>query len=1004
MIKVKLKKITNNIELMLLIAILIASTLCIRNTEIFEKIQIVTFIVMSIYIFVRCIKKDAIKLVESKLDIFVLLLIISTLLPQITNSYISLKMTVITVIEYLTIFQLYILAKEACKKNDNVIQILKNLFIIITIFFIFIGIDNLCANVFMNFIKVNNIINGEGRLVSLFGNPNTLAIFIMFSLSISINEMIKADSKKMKIIYATCNTIFILGILLTYSKFVLLMLPLLITLYLIVSKGKSKKIYVACNFLISVIASIMYIMFFQKFLSQGYNVAIFIFTMFWIEIIFILNYACFRLSNAMENISLKRMLIIVSIILGILGVFILIELNNTESLKVSGYHSKIINNIKPNENYKLVFYIDAETDIEDMFIIKIIQRDDRSLEEIESQEILLGNFSGKKEIQIKTSPYTKELKIEFKTKDIESGNQLIINKLEINNKEIALAYRHLPVKLVDKINNINFGYKTAKERMCFIKDGLKLISHNFLTGIGGNCWQFKYGEVQEYGYTTNDAHSYYVQVWLEFGILGLVAVIGIIYCIIRNKKDLGIKIGILAILLHSMMDSDMYFTIIKMLIFVSLGVLNNTKEKENKRDYAINVILIIINIVTAVLLIKPELYNRELVIDRLDKKQEIVDTDTEEYREICLKIANECNKVIKHERYQSLQSKYEIKRIQNYVYSKQENLEEIVKEYYERIAKYKNNWKYDVDEILEKSNNITVVIQILEEQNNTNLNKWIAKLAKINIDEYEETKSQLEIAFNDKHKKMESQIEYSNLNYNYNFAIKMYNKYFTGVAIINDIAIDLREYIKDNNVQLKNKKDVLIYYTHTTEAYNSKDYKETEPKKTLDERYNMLALGEELEKNLTSKGLKVTNIKKYNDLDGIKNAYDNSLKTAKEVLLNKDIEMIFDVHRDSYGKNENDKSYIEINGEKVSNIRFVISTDNDGWENNLKWAISLQKKANELYPGLFKPIYISNENYNQEINKFATLIEIGEDVNTLEEAKRSVKYFSDVLEKVLQTI
>ena len=84
MIKQKLKKILKNTEIMLLILILIALTLCIRNSEEHYKIQIVINSIMIGYIGWRLIKKEPIKLIQSKLDILVLLLVLSTAIPIIT--------------------------------------------------------------------------------------------------------------------------------------------------------------------------------------------------------------------------------------------------------------------------------------------------------------------------------------------------------------------------------------------------------------------------------------------------------------------------------------------------------------------------------------------------------------------------------------------------------------------------------------------------------------------------------------------------------------------------------------------------------------------------------------------------------------------------------------------------------------------------------------------------------------------------------------------------------
>ena len=66
----------------------------------------------------------------------------------------------------------------------------------------------------------------------------------MLSFFISINEMINADSVSKKLIYGTCNTIFIMGIILTYSKLTYLVFPFMLLVYLLQEKDKSKRIYI----------------------------------------------------------------------------------------------------------------------------------------------------------------------------------------------------------------------------------------------------------------------------------------------------------------------------------------------------------------------------------------------------------------------------------------------------------------------------------------------------------------------------------------------------------------------------------------------------------------------------------------------------------------------------------------------------------------------------------------------------------------------------------------
>lgn len=86
---------------------------------------------------------------------------------------------------------------------------------------------------------------------------------------------------------------------------------------------------------------------------------------------------------------------------------------------------------------------------------------------------------------------------------------------------------------------------------------------------------------------------------------------------------------------------------------------------------------------------------------------------------------------------------------------------------------------------------------------------------------------------------------------------------------------------------------------------------------------------------------------------------------------------------------------------------FVIGSSGSGlehnnWVQNLKFAIKVQEKANEMYPGLFKPIIVRNSRYNQNVSKAASIIEVGATGNTLEQSNNSMKYLAKVLSEVMK--
>ena len=67
-----------------------------------------------------------------------------------------------------------------------------------------------------------------------------------------------------------------------------------------------------------------------------------------------------------------------------------------------------------------------------------------------------------------------------------------------------------------------------------------------------------------------------------------------------------------------------------------------------------------------------------------------------------------------------------------------------------------------------------------------------------------------------------------------------------------------------------------------------------------------------------------------------------------------------------------------------------------------KFAIKIQEKAEEMYPGLFKPIMLTTSRYNQHTGKFANIMEVGATGNTLEQCLTSMKYLSKIMAEVIK--
>ena len=237
-----------------------------------------------------------------------------------------------------------------------------------------------------------------------------------------------------------------------------------------------------------------------------------------------------------------------------------------------------------------------------------------------------------------------------------------------------------------------------------------------------------------------------------------------------------------------------------------------------------------------------------------------------------------------------------------------------------------------------------------------------------------------------------------------------YNKIYNGVKIKNESKYKLTEEDLKPDIDFKNKEDIVIYHTHTCESYTKTEkytYKSSGNFRTTDLNYSVARVGEELKKYLDKYDFNVIHNKTYHDYPKYNGSYTRSLETIEKILKTSKASLVIDLHRDALGSNSKYAPSVKINGEEAAQIMFVIGTDGGGlkhdeWKKNLKLAIKIQEKANEMYPGLFKPIIVRNSRYNQHVSEGACIIEVGATGNTLEQCLVSMKYLSSVIFEVMK--
>jgi len=147
--------------------------------------------------------------------------------------------------------------------------------------------------------------------------------------------------------------------------------------------------------------------------------------------------------------------------------------------------------------------------------------------------------------------------------------------------------RILPVALQQRIENINLDQHSVLERATFYRDAMKIIEDYPIFGAGGSGWSILYEQYQNNPYTSTQAHSYFIQHWIETGIVGFIVLLAFIAFVyyrylryysrrhhdIENTSSVVYFIVSVSILMHSMIDFDMSYVYIGCLVFLCFGAM-----------------------------------------------------------------------------------------------------------------------------------------------------------------------------------------------------------------------------------------------------------------------------------------------------------------------------------------------------------------------------------------------------------------------------------------------
>ena len=219
-------------------------------------------------------------------------------------------------------------------------------------------------------------------------------------------------------------------------------------------------------------------------------------------------------------------------------------------------------------------------------------------------------------------------------------------------------------------------------------------------------------------------------------------------------------------------------------------------------------------------------------------------------------------------------------------------------------------------------------------------------------------------------------------------------------AKISDTKEEQTNIEEDKNITLSDEPLVIIYHTHSSESY--RPYTESNYHRA-EEEGTVRDVGNVLEAELKKQGINVVHDKTIHDRPSYNESYSRSLNTIQSLVKKYPSAVyIIDLHRDAAAASAAEGKYIEIDGKRTAKFSLVVGRANENYVELYDFAKKVSGKAESMYAGFGGAIIEKNYNYNEYVSNKALLLEVGNNKNTIEEARECGRHFAGVLASVIK--
>lgn len=379
------------------------------------------------------------------------------------------------------------------------------------------------------------------RIASPIGYANTAAAYFMAAYLLSLG-LAPLAGRWNKVFYLAPAVLMLMGVVLTFSRGAWLLLPPLgLLLIITVSPGQRLRsfLYLAVTGLAGVPAALLVDPVFRSDVPvQGWIyiavAVIFVLLLGLLVELYLSQTRKLRISIAVSSLALVSAAVIIGVIIPTLGP-VHLERPVQETAQTESYR-QVISDIEPGETYQLSLQVKAEEKLHPDGIqpdyawgIRVLG----GLPDFRDEELL--NYRGSatdgwenKEFTFRTAEEATRLDIRIYNRYPGTSVTARSVKLSTAVSEQELRFtlsRILPESYFNRIYSYSRD-RNLDRRFELFEDAVKVIQDYPVLGAGGGAWEAVYRAYQDQVYHSTEVHNHYLQVWIEAGIFGFLAFLG----------------------------------------------------------------------------------------------------------------------------------------------------------------------------------------------------------------------------------------------------------------------------------------------------------------------------------------------------------------------------------------------------------------------------------------------------------------------------------------------